>query len=68
MTAPLIVPRSSARSRLHAGVLVARLSQRRNSDQQARRRQLLEHGPEAFAAQLTRRAEDLQRKIAEARQ
>lgn len=67
MTARQMVPRSSARSRLSAGVLVARLAQRRNTDRQLRRRQLLEHGPEAYAAHLLRRAEDLARRIAEAR-
>lgn len=68
MTARQMVPPSPARSRLSAGVLVARLAQRRSSDQQLRRRQLLEAGPDAYVAHLVRRAEDLARKIAEARQ
>ena len=67
MTAPQMVPPSSARSRMSAGTLVARLGQRRNTERQARRHQLLERDPQAFAAQLMRRAEALARKIDEVR-
>lgn len=59
-----IVAAASARGRNNAAVLNLRLCQRRNSDHQARRRQLLADDPHVFAEQLRQRAAILDQQIA----
>lgn len=58
-----ILAAASARGRVNNAVLNLRLCQRRNSDHQARRRQLLADDPQAFAEQLRQRAAELAERI-----
>lgn len=62
-----IVATASARGRINTAVLFLRLAQRRNSDHQARRRQLLADDPHVTAEQLRRRAAILAEKVERAR-